>query len=652
MMKNNKKKTENGVFKKSKSVITLPKKRTMGIDIGSKNIKIAVVKGDRLLSAVSEPIPNGVVVDGVIEAPDLLVKSLKKAKRKLKGALRKGTLCLSGKDLIMREITLPQMKEEQVLTNIKNELSNIYLLTSGDYTIDYRISEITNNTYTGEKSMRVLVVSAPKVLISDYMKVCKKAGIKLERIDVLPNAHTKLIRKIINDELKNDKNGLKEVSNKKYKSDKIPKAKLDKKNHKRLIKEKKNAKKEAANEALKRKRLLEEQAKLAREEAAEAERERLRAEKERAMAEAKLNAERAAKEALERKKKAEEEQRIAEEKRIAEERRNSAIQNENSDVKKISWYFGRKLNDLDENLYEEEPVKNTKTDPQEDMPCNFVLDVPLDLYTGTAEEYVEDKKKLHELAESLSEGVAEIINEDVKADLTAAEPVSAEIKEQIDEIDGSVQTDLSEEFHESHNYISDEEASNILDNFMNDTLKAKENKDNKENNNKEDKNILENVCLIDIGFTMSNVTFIRNGSYSMHKNIRYGGEYINEAISEKMSLDMNSAEDFKISKNDDKNGALYEYYDSIISELDNTMYYYKTNNNQNGVDCIVIAGGSSRLGGIKEYFSAQLGVPVYMLSEIMNYSIGNKLSKRQKGKELHIEDYLGAVSITIKEEWV
>lgn len=115
---------------------------------------------------------------------------------------------------------------------------------------------------------------------------------------------------------------------------------------------------------------------------------------------------------------------------------------------------------------------------------------------------------------------------------------------------------------------------------------------------------------------------------------------------------MNSAENYKIAQNNNKTGSLYEYYDSIISELDNTMYYYKTNNNQNGVDCIVIAGGSSRLGGIKEYFSRQLGVPVFMLSEIAAYKIAPKLIKRQKGKSIHFEDYLGAVSITIKEEWV
>ena len=148
--------------------------------------------------------------------------------------------------------------------------------------------------------------------------------------------------------------------------------------------------------------------------------------------------------------------------------------------------------------------------------------------------------------------------------------------------------------------ISDEDAGHIFDELITNTLNANNAKPEEP---EKESSILENVCLVDIGFTMSNITFIRNGSYSMHKNIRYGGEYINEAISEKMDLDMTSAENFKLSINDDTEGTLYEYYDSIISELDNTMYYYKTNNNQNGVDCIVIAGGSSRLGGIREYFS-------------------------------------------------
>ncbi|MCR5585133.1 MAG: pilus assembly protein PilM [Lachnospiraceae bacterium] len=661
MKKTANKKKENVTFKKTKNVIVLPKKHTMGIDIGSKNIKLAVVKGDRILSAVSEPIPNGVVVDGAIEAPQILVKSLRAARKRLKGSVKKGTLCLSGKDLIMREITLPQMKEDQVLTNIKNELSNIYLLASGDYTIDYRILETINNPFTGEKSMRVLVVSAPKSLISDYIKVCRKAGIKLERIDVLPNAHTKLIRKIINDQEKlkgseqsADQNS-EDDSKKEKKSSKKVKAKLDKKNHKRLKKEKRQADKAAkieAREEEKRRRSLEEKLRKEREEN-ERELEKKRQKRERALAEAREAAEKAAKEAMERSLKAQEKQ-----------------SDDNRDSKEIAWYFGRKLNDLDQNLYENEAnevsktetnekavikitqsipektasiVPQTVSEPEEEMPCNYVLN--LDTDNESAEEYVINRQNMNKLSERLSESVSEIIKSDVST-LEKEPEETPFISNSIENYDVVIE---EPDDKDSHTYISDEEASNILDSFLNDTLKAKEQENESEH---EKKSILENVCLIDIGFTMSNVTFIRNGSYSMHKNIRYGGEYINEAISEKMDLDMNSAEDFKLSKNGDTDGALYEYYDSIISELDNTMYYYKTNNNQNGVDCIVIAGGSSRLGGIKEYFSTQLGVPVFMLSEIADFKTGYKLTKRQKGKNLHFEDYLGAISITLKEEWV
>jgi Tfp pilus assembly PilM family ATPase len=674
-MKTAKKKTENSVFKKQKNIIILPKKSTMGIDIGSKNIKMAVVKGDKILSAVSEPIANGVVVDGVIEAPDILIKSLKNARRHLKGSCSHGTLCLSGKDLIMREITLPQMKEDQVLANIKNELSNIYLLASGDYTIDYRILETVDNEITGEKSMRVLVVSAPKALISDYIKVCKKAGIKLDRIDVLPNAHTKLIRKIINDQERsetievklekvnnNDKltSGQKKKAVKAVKKDNKAAQKQAKKDRKRedLINKEKKAAKEREDAALKQKAKEE-----AEERARKAEETKRKLEKEKARAKAKLTAEKAAKEAMEKRHKTEEKE---------------TEESKKSEVKEISWYFGRKL-DLDQGLYEENKKEEAPKEGKEETSLEkepfdrYFNSNPFNEYSGVTDGFDVDTK--HEEKDPVDDYLNikikdpvpyedftvsldnNIFNEYVAGNKEIgiglfADPIKESGHPVIDipEVSGDDQAEniSGEPLKTLHDYISDDEASNILDNLLNDTLKAKEIKAEPE----KEKNILENVCLIDIGFTMSNVTFIRNGSYSMHKNIRYGGEYINEAISEKMSLDMNSAESYKLSQNNNKTGSLYEYYDSIISELDNTMYYYKTNNNQNGVDCIVIAGGSSRLGGIKEYFSQQLGVPVFMLSEIAAYKIAPKLIKRQKGKDIHFEDYLGAVSITIKEEWV
>ncbi len=722
MSKKSLKKTENSVFKKNKNIIILPKHHTLGVDIGSKNIKLAVVRGDRITAAVSQPIPNGVVVDGVIEAPDILIKSLRQARKRLHSVAGHGTLCLSGKDVIMREITLPQMKEDQVLSNIKNELSNIYLLASGDYMIDYRILATINNELTGEKSMRVLVVSAPKSLLADYIKVCKRAGIRLERIDVLPNAHTKLIRKIINDQEKLKSGEPSEVSAEEMQDDKSGKkggkksAKKNKDLNRAAKKAQKKAKKKeklaSAVSAAVNKRAVKEAEKAARDNEKKAAKEireaAKRAEKE---AKAARTAERLEKEKQERleREKAEKEKQLTKEreKALNEARRKAEKEAERAvkqalgkkfeepaeepeekkpEVKEISWYFGRKLNDLDEGFYEpekdkkektyERPDKVIKTQPVSDL---YIKNNPFNEYrTGEAEdvpetfdvsEFFEDQPEVKATEpeeidfDSMRFSIADIEDDgnDAQSEATYESQYQAPeiryddaVTEDVDDLrfGSQAEEDVKEsempETAKPHSaYISDEEASSILDSLMNESLNVNVAKEEPEK-----KSILENVCLIDIGFTMSNVTFIRNGSYSMHKNIRYGGEYINEAISEKMSLDMNSAENFKLSMNNDKDGALYEYYDSIITELDNTMYYYKTNNNQNGVDCIVIAGGSSRLGGIKEYFSEQLGVPVFMLSEISDYKISPKLIKRQKGEDIFFEDYLGAVSITLKEEWV
>ncbi len=802
MKKAKKTKQESNLFKKRKNTIIMPKKRTVGIDIGSKNIKLAAVKGDRILSVASEPVPNGVVVDGQIEAMDILVKSLRTAKRKLRGPVKNASLCLSGKDVIMREIKLPQMKEDQVLKNIRQELSNIYLLQSGDYAIDYRILETLNDEFTGEASMRVLVVSAPRALINDYIKVCRRAGIRLTSIDVYPNAHTKLIRKIIDDKEKenavlNEEGTLNTPGKKNSKTEakRLKKEALDKKKaekeklkalkenakkeeKERILKEKQekaekleNEKKEKAAEALKLKAIEEEKKKLAEEEKQKAEEARKKAEEEErqkvleeeerlreierkrkeAIEEAKKEAEKAAKEAaLKQAELKRQQERIEIKKRLENEIKLKKI-NEQENAKNFAWYFGQPLNDLGDGLYTDLTVTDEEVEEElkkleaknaqeqageeisEETPAQAASTISLEkekltyapianteevepirditvkpVTEAETEAAVESESEIEPAGEMLapeSESILDIEQntEFIRDNEPDNEPDSAhsasdfeykldfndnlfdtsdylnndemteDLKNAVEEMTESLdfpveemtenteyqgeeaippidETDIPDDSVSApmHSSLSDDEAGEILNNIFEKAL----NSDTAKSDTAEPpKSILENVCFVDIGFTMSNVTFIKNGSYSMHKNIRYGGEYINEAISEKMKMDINSAENFKISKNDDTEGSLYEYYDSIISELDNTMYYYKTNNNQHGVDCIVISGGSSRLGGIKEYFSRQLNVPVFTLSEIAGYKI-DKNALKKSSAPIYIEDYVGAVAITLKAEWV
>ncbi|MCR5823252.1 MAG: pilus assembly protein PilM [Lachnospiraceae bacterium] len=680
-------KPENGIFKKTKNIILLPKKCTMGIDIGSESLRLAVVKGDSIVSAVTADLPDGVVVNGVIKAQDILGKCLKNAVKQLKISAKHVTLCLSGNNVIMREIVIPEMKEDKIIEGIRFEMPDVFNPAAEEYSVDYRILSDVYDRQSGERLMRMLVVCVPMNIVSDYMKVCTRAGIKVDRIDVLPNAHTKLIRKIIDDQRKNLV-----VDTPSVKDDKEDIEFLSRTAEKKIDRKKKNT--VAPEKEL--------------------------SEKERTLR-----------------------------KVIEKTRRSADLQREaRNEGKEISWYFGRRLNDLDQDLYtpvEEEPadegseevlgeipvdtfdsklenfIAATEKDIREDLEVNRVIEdieqerislkIPvekpvshddfefiepkqnefrlernerldhndirdaLDYVLPVTERHVELKpvnKPVFDFGDEEKNRVAAspakrdedimdsfnftlnggpVVEPEGPAEVEAPEPeenheiaglaFTFEMPETAEKVDVSEEVKIPEEKEEEteKDHGSDDGTVNeaVIESILEAAAAANVNMGSDETVSESDSaevrdvsfadfgfadgrrmngdgNILDNVCLIDMDGRFANVTFIRKEQFAMYASVEYS----------------------------DKE------YDSIAAELDR----YKEEVDPYGVDCVIIAGSFGRIATVKKFFSERSGVPVYMLSEVTDLKADPGFMKRHKGERLNFEEYIGAFSITLKEEWV
>lgn len=199
------KKKQSDMYHNSIRKIIEKEKPILGVDIGSSSIKIVAMKKNHVIDKwVCESVPIGMLNQGIIEAKEPLVGIIKDVLKINKIKIKDCALYLSGKDLIIRELTFPEMDDLQIIENIKQEISSVLPQNLDEYKIDYKILDYIKEEDALEGQIRVLAVAAPEKLIYSYMDVLKKAGLKVKYVDVLPNIAGKLCN-LIHSERSNDK---------------------------------------------------------------------------------------------------------------------------------------------------------------------------------------------------------------------------------------------------------------------------------------------------------------------------------------------------------------------------------------------------------------------------------------------------------------
>ncbi len=170
----------------------------IGIDIGSSSIKmVQMKKNNRLHKLGFEKIPEGLVNQGRIEASQPLAEIVKDlmTKYKIKGS--ECSLCLSGSEMIVRELKLPEMSENQIMDNIKHEITSFLPLNHDEYCIDYKVLDYIQSENNGPGKLSVMVAAVPGNLVQSYINTLKKAKLKVVYVDIIPNIAGKIAKWIM-----------------------------------------------------------------------------------------------------------------------------------------------------------------------------------------------------------------------------------------------------------------------------------------------------------------------------------------------------------------------------------------------------------------------------------------------------------------------
>ena len=119
---------------------------------------------------IIEALPIGMINQGRIEAQEPLAEIISAALRRYSIRTKDVALCLSSSELIVRELTFPEMEDEQIRENINQEISSMLPQEHEKYYIDYKILEYLIEPASQKVKYRVLAVAAPERLLENYVK--------------------------------------------------------------------------------------------------------------------------------------------------------------------------------------------------------------------------------------------------------------------------------------------------------------------------------------------------------------------------------------------------------------------------------------------------------------------------------------------------
>ncbi len=157
----------------------------VGIDIGSHAVKVCQLMKNsnnyKLIAAGSAILSPGTVEDGVLQNPDEVGKTIDGLLKNLKIKNKKIGISISGYSVIVKKITLDNMKEESLAEYINNEAEQYIPFDINDVYLDF--IKLPKKNILNEK-IEIMLVAAKKEIVNDYIKLLEDINLQPVLVDV------------------------------------------------------------------------------------------------------------------------------------------------------------------------------------------------------------------------------------------------------------------------------------------------------------------------------------------------------------------------------------------------------------------------------------------------------------------------------------
>ena len=132
------------------------------------------------------------------------------------------------------------------------------------------------------------------------------------------------------------------------------------------------------------------------------------------------------------------------------------------------------------------------------------------------------------------------------------------------------------------------------------------------------------IALIDIGFDITTITFIKDGMYHSTRDVASGGRFVFNSMMREFRLNQDLA--FKAMKGemgssidqDMLKATVITSSEELISGLEVAFSYFKSSAKVSEIDWIVLSGGGALIPFLPEFIQAKLGIPIEIANPLRN----------------------------------
>ena len=160
------------------------KKTTVGLDIGSGLIKVAVIdhskKTPELTRVAIAPLAQDAIVEGEVMDPGVVAEAIRSAMERAGVTTTSVVIAVGGRDVIVKKIQIERVKEQQVRELLRWEAEQHVPFDVESVELDHQTLDPKG---TGPQ-MDVLLVAAKRELIQAKQRVLEEAGLTAAIVDV------------------------------------------------------------------------------------------------------------------------------------------------------------------------------------------------------------------------------------------------------------------------------------------------------------------------------------------------------------------------------------------------------------------------------------------------------------------------------------
>lgn len=153
--------------------------------------------------------------------------------------------------------------------------------------------------------------------------------------------------------------------------------------------------------------------------------------------------------------------------------------------------------------------------------------------------------------------------------------------------------------------------------------------------------VTENVALVDIGAEKMNINIIVNGTSVLARDIGAGSRQLTYEIAKKLEIDEDEAEKIKLGivPAGDRQAELEKIVTKIcenwLLEIKKAVDLYQSKNAERPLTRIILSGGGSKVKGLAEFISKELGIEVKTFNPFAGMKVNEKKIDR---------DYIDAIA--------